>query len=114
MKYLRQTSTNSGDDSKGKSFGLDGDQFMIVIAGLIAGVIVLIICMNSGMSPGLSLMTACLPIPFCIGYLVIFKIGKPPRYTIDLMQKWFGNKSLSKGPCSTNPYVETTRKKENL
>lgn len=95
MKHLRQTPTNSGDDSKGHSLGFEGDQFLYIIAGIVAGVILLLVCMNSGMSPGLSLFIAVTPLPFCIGFLVIFKIGKPPRYTRDLFQKWFGNKSLT-------------------
>lgn len=100
MKQLRQTPTNSGDDSKGHSLGLEGDQFFYVIAGLIAGIILLLVCMNSGISPGLSLVIAFFPLPICIGFLVIFKIGKPPRYTADLFQKWFGNKSLTKEKTS--------------
>ena len=106
MKYLRQTPTNSADDSKGHSLGLEGDQFMFIIAGLVAGVILLLVCMKSGMSPGLSLTVGVLPLPLCIIWLIVFKIGKPPRYTSDLFQKWQGNTSLTQEKYKPNPFYE--------
>ena len=106
MKYLRQTSTNAADDSKGHSLGLEGDQFLYIIAGLVAGIVLLLLCMNSGISPGLSLLIAIMPMPLCVGFLIIFKIGKPPRYARDLIQKWLGHKSLNKGKCEVNPYTQ--------
>ena len=110
MKYLRQTSTNSADDSKGHSLGLEGDQFLYIIAGLVGGVILLLICMNSGMSPGLSLLIAAMPIPLCVGFLVVFKIGKPPRYSGDLIQKWSGKTCLIKNQTKANPYYQTLKR----
>jgi hypothetical protein len=110
LKHLRQTPTNASDDSKGHSLGLEGDQFLIVIAGLVAGVILLLVCMQSGASPGLSLTMAAMPIPLCVGFLVIFKIGKPPRYARDLIQKWAGHKSLCRTQSRTNPYYQILNK----
>lgn len=113
MKHLRQTPTNSSDDSKGHSLGLEGDQFLYIIAGVIVGIILLLVCMNSGISPGLSLLIAATPIPLCIGFLFIFKIGKPPRYTADLLQKWIGNKTLEKEKTSTEyPFTNFMKKGE--
>ena len=111
MKHLRQTPTNSADDSKGHSLGLEGDQFLYVIGALIAGVVLLLISMNSGASPGMSLLLASLPMPVAVLFLFIFKIGKPPRYAGDLMQKLFGNRSLKRDEDSTNPYSQA---QENL
>ena len=111
MKHLRQTSTNSADDSKGHSLGLEGDQFLVIIAGLVAGILILLVSMNSGMSPGLAILLSVSPIPLCVAFLVIFKIGKPPRYTRDLLQKWLGQKSLPKQKGSRNPFSKI--QKEN-
>ena len=113
MKYLRQTPSNSSDDSKGHSLGLEGDQFLYIIAGLVAGVLLLLFCMSNGMSPGISFLIAISPIPMCITFLIVFKIGKPPRYAFDLIQKWLGHKSLSKGKCSPNPYSKIQNKKDS-
>ncbi len=113
MKYLRQTPTNSADDSKGHSLGLEGDLFLYVIAALVAGVGLLLFCMSSGVSPGLSLLIAIIPLPCCVGFLIFFKIGKPPRYTGDLIQKWSGNKNLRKEQNQLNPYYQLLTEREN-
>ena len=113
MKYLRQTPTNSSDDSKGHSLGLEGDQFLYIIAGLVCGVVLLLLCMSSGISPGLSLFIGITPIPLCIAFLFIFKIGKPPGYAGDLIQKWTGNKNLRKEKTLTNPYYQIQKQREN-
>lgn len=113
MKYLRQTPTNSADDSKGHSLGLEGDQFMYIIAALVAGVGLLMFCMSSGVSPGISLFIAVIPIPLCIAFLFIFKIGKPPRYARDLIQRWAGNKNLRKDQHKRNPYYQLQKEREN-
>lgn len=110
MKHLRFTPTNSADDSKGHSLGLEGDQFLYIIGGLVAGVVLLLACMKSGMSPGLSMVIAGLPIPLCALFLFTFKIGKPPRYTKDLLQKWANKKSLNRCNYRENPYLETFNK----
>ncbi|MCM8540631.1 MAG: hypothetical protein NE328_10180 [Lentisphaeraceae bacterium] len=109
MKHLRQTPTNASNDSKGHSLGLEGDQFLYIIAGVVAGIIILLVSMNSGISPGTSLIIAAIPIPLCIVFLFVFKIGKPPRYSADLFQKWFGNKSLKKGHSLLSPYKEISQ-----
>ena len=113
MKYLRQTPSNAADDSKGHSLGLEGDQFLYIIAGLVAGVILLLFCMSTGLPPGLSFLIAIFPTPMCITFLIVFKIGKPPRYARDLIQKWFRRKSLRKGKCLTNPYTIIKNKKDS-
>jgi hypothetical protein len=114
MKQLRRHQTNSGDDSKGHSMGLAGDQFLYVIAAIILGVVLLIGGMKSGLSPGTSLILAVIPIPFVILFLVVFKINKPPRYQGDLIQKWFGNTSITRGPKKKNPYLLAKKGQEQL
>lgn len=110
MKHLRRSSTNAADDSKGHSLGLEGDLFLYIILALAAGVVLLLVCMISGVSPGISIIIAAIPLPLCLAFLFIFKIGKPPRYTGDLFQKWFGNKSLKKEPSSENSNIGRNEK----
>jgi hypothetical protein len=114
-KYLRQTPTNSSNDSKGNSMGLEGDLFLFLIAGVLLGVILMIACMKSGMSPGLSIITAILPMPFIILFLYVFKIGKPKNYQGDLMQKWMGNTSITRTKKQNkNPYLLAKQGKGQL
>ena len=112
MKHLRQTPTNSSDDSKGHSLGLEGDQFLYVIGALLVGVVLLLVAMNSGVSPAMSLLLAVLPMPIAVAFLFIFKIGKPARYAGDLIQKIFANRSLKKEETSGNPYLEVKNNTE--
>lgn len=110
----RRNSTNSANDSKGHSLGLEGDQFMFVIAALVVGVVLMLACQKAGMSPGAALMVAVIPVPLVVIYLVVFKINKPPRYQGDLIQKWNGNTSIVKGKPKPNPYLEAKAGKKEL
>ena len=111
MKGLRRNNTNAADDSKGHSLGLEGDQFLYVIGALVVGVVLLLAGMKGGLNPGVALMIACIPVPIVIIFLIVFKIGKPPRYQGDLIQKWFGNTSITRGEKKKNPYLMAKRGK---
>ena len=39
MNELRFTDTNAADDSAGRVFGLDGNLYLPVVSGLVAGVV---------------------------------------------------------------------------
>jgi len=114
MKGLRRNQTNAADDSKGHSLGLEGDQFLYIIGALVIGVVLLLAGMKGGLSPGLALMIACIPVPIVIIFLVVFKIGKPPRYQGDLIQKWFGNTSITRGEKKKNPYLQAKQGKKTI
>ena len=96
MKQLRHNQTNASDDTKGSTFGLDGDQFLYLVSGLIASIVVLLLIIKLGGSPGMSLLAALVPADFSFVFLMVFKIGKPPGYMKDIIQKWCGRTRLKR------------------
>ena len=105
MKQIRLNPTNSANDSKGLTFGLKGDQFLFIVSGLVGGIVVLLLIMQLGGSPVSGLLAGCLPVGFSILFLIIFKIGKPPAYMSDVIQKWCGKKYLKRSGKVISPYI---------
>jgi hypothetical protein len=114
QKELRRNSTNSSDDSKGHSLGLEGDQFLYLIVAIVLGIVILLAGMKSGMSPGSAILLAIIPIPLAVIYLLTFKINKPAGYQADLFQKWSGNTSITRGEKKKNPYLLAKQGKNNI
>lgn len=105
MSNLRHNPTNSANDSKGHSMGLEGDQFMYIVAALVIGFVLLIVSMKAGASPVQSMIIGAIPIPFVLLFLLIFKINKPEGYQNDLIQSWMGNTAIERKHFPENPYL---------
>jgi hypothetical protein len=86
---LRFTETNSADDSKGKTWGLDGDLFWFIAGGAFAFVAILLICF-SALRMGFfgSLALAAVPLALCATYVFVFRQGKPAGYDVDCFDYW--------------------------
>ncbi len=93
---LRFTDTNAADDSKGRTWGLEGDLFWIVVGGGFAFVMVLLLCF-SALKMGLliSLIMAAIPLTLCLIYIFVFRQGKPPGYDIDCLDHWLNGSGFS-------------------
>lgn len=100
---IRRNATNSANDSKGHSLGLDGDDFLFIIFTLVVGAIILFFCLKMEMPPVVGLCLAAIPFPFVIVYLVLFRIGKPPEYQKDWIQNQLNKKALDRDDCVRNP-----------
>jgi hypothetical protein len=84
---LRFTDTNSADDSKGKTWGLDGNLFWFLAGGAFISVILMLLLFSAyKLSFGASFVIAALPLLFTLTYVFGFKQGKPPRYDIDCLE----------------------------
>lgn len=83
---LRLTDTNSADDSKGRTWGLDGHLFWYVLAGVFAFVTVLLFLFSGLRAPFWpSFAFAFLPLALSLIYVFGFRQGKPPAYDLDLI-----------------------------
>lgn len=81
---LRLTDTNAASDSKGRTWGLEGNLFWWVVGGVGAGIVlffVLIVCFEAGLMT--SLGVAVVPGLLCLAYIFGFRQGKPPGYDRD-------------------------------
>jgi hypothetical protein len=92
---LRFTNTNSADDSKGKTWGLDGNLFWFIAGGAFGFVVILLACFSAmKMSFLLSLFLAALPLTLCVIYVFAFRQGKPPGYDIDCLEYCLAGKGF--------------------
>jgi hypothetical protein len=96
---IRFTDTNSADDSKGKTWGLDGNLFWYLIGGAFASVVIMLLLFSayrmSFMQAG---AVAVIPLTLTLIYVFVFRQGKPPRYDVDCLENWLFGKGFSPQP----------------
>jgi hypothetical protein len=98
---IRFTDTNSADDSKGRTWGLDGNLFWYLIGGGFASVILMLLMFSAyRMSFVASAATAVIPLTIVLIYVFGFRQGKPPHYDIDCLEYWLFGKGFSPEPQS--------------
>ncbi|MCI0539170.1 MAG: hypothetical protein L0Z50_28515 [Verrucomicrobiales bacterium] len=86
MNSLRFTETNSADDSKGRTWGLEGNLFWFIAGGAFSFVVILLFLFSAlKMSFVVSLMFAAIPLLLLLVYVFTFRHGKPPAYDIDCL-----------------------------
>jgi hypothetical protein len=88
-EQIRFTETNSGDDSKGRTWGLEGDLFWVMAGGAFVFVMTLLVCFSAlKMNLLSSLLLAAMPLTLCVIYIFVFRQGKPAGYDIDCLDYW--------------------------
>jgi hypothetical protein len=93
---VRFTDTNASDDSKGRTWGLEGDLFWIVVGGGFAFVMALLLCFSAlKMSLMASLFIAAVPLTLCLVYIFVFRQGKPAGYDMDCLDYWFNGSGIT-------------------
>jgi fatty acid desaturase len=93
---LRFTETNSGDDSQGRTWGLEGNLFWFMAGGAFAFVMVLLVCFSAlKMSFFVSLIIALVPLILCVVYVFMFRQGKPAGYDVDCLDHWMNGSGFS-------------------
>ena len=93
---FRFTDTNAADDSKGRTWGLEGDLFWFVAGGAFAFVMVLLVCFSAlKFSFFASLMIAAIPLTLCAVYVFVFRQGKPAGYDMDCLDYWLNGSGFS-------------------
>jgi hypothetical protein len=93
---IRFTDTNAADDSKGRTWGLEGDLFWIVVAGGFAFVMILLVCFSALKMPLMtSLLIGAVPLTLCLIYIFAFRQGKPASYDVDCLDYWLNGSGFS-------------------
>lgn len=98
-EQIRFTETNSADDSKGRTWGLDGNLFWFVAGGAFAFVVILLVCFSAmKLSFVFSLLLAAAPLTLCVIYVFVFRQGKPPGYDVDCLDLWLTGRGFGPDP----------------
>jgi Flp pilus assembly protein TadB len=84
---LRLTDTNAASDSKGRTWGLEGNLFWWLVGGVGTGIMVFfLLLVVAGSSLLMSLMVALIPVLLCLAYIFGLRQGKPPGYDRDIFE----------------------------
>jgi hypothetical protein len=84
---LRLTDTNAASDSKGRTWGMEGNLFWWLIGGVGTGITVFfILLVVLGSSFFVSFLTALAPVLVCLAYIFGLRQGKPPGYDRDVFE----------------------------
>jgi hypothetical protein len=84
---LRLTDTNAASDSKGRTWGLEGNLFWWLIGGIGMGIavfFVLLVMLNASFT--VSVLAALVPVLVCLAYIFGLRRGKPPGYDRDVFE----------------------------
>ena len=96
---LRFSDTNSADDSEGKTWGLDGNLFWFIVAGVFLFVVTLLLLFSAlRCSFGQSFGIALIPLALTLIYVFGFRQGKPPAYDLDLVDYWTNGAGFAPNP----------------
>jgi Flp pilus assembly protein TadB len=93
---LRLTDTNAASDSKGRTWGLEGNLFWWLIGGVGAGITVFfILLVVLGSSFFVSFLVALVPVLVCLAYIFGLRRGKPPGYDRDVFEHVISGRGFS-------------------
>ncbi|HVX91049.1 MAG TPA: hypothetical protein VHC20_05500 [Candidatus Paceibacterota bacterium] len=92
---LRFTDTNSADDSKGRTWGLDGNLFWFLAGGAFVSVALLLFLFSvHRVAFTASAVIAGVPLTLALTYVFGFRQGKPPAYDVDCLEYWIAGKGF--------------------
>ena len=90
MNGLRITDTNSANDSKGRAFGLEGNDFVYVIVGFVVALgLYLLLSVLFGCG---QLLALALVLPFALGplaWILLLKHNRPEGFAADWCDQTF-------------------------
>ena len=113
MADLRFTDTNAADDSGGSVWGLDGNLFIPVIISLVVSIGLILVLFGAFQWHWLaSAIVGLLPFGCTLGYVLLFKQGKPPGYDKDLFELYTTGNGFSYNPGIQNGYRPPTLSRE--
>lgn len=108
MNDLRFTETNSGDDSSGRAFGLDGNLYLGVVLAVILAVAIFAGLTFLGVGIFRSAIAASVPVATTAGWILLLKHGRPPGYDRDKVDDLLGGADFTRTGISNGHTREHT------
>jgi hypothetical protein len=96
MHDLRFTETNSGDDSAGRAFGLDGNLYLPVVGALLLAMGVFAGLHYAGLRLPVAAAAGAMPVIGTVAWIVFLKHGKPAGYDRDLIDGLLGGNNFTR------------------
>jgi hypothetical protein len=104
MAELRVTDTNSANDSKGRAFGLEGNDFMIVLVATVTAMALYLICTVVLRIHALGALVLSLPLLLVsITWVLLLRHNKPAGYAEDWFDHQVNREGWSYAPGSQAP-----------
>jgi hypothetical protein len=95
----RITDTNSVNDSKGRALGLDGNDFLYVVVGIIAGIgMFLALYFVGAVSLHVSAFISACIVAAPTAWVLMFRRNKPEGYAEDFFDDWLNREGWSFAP----------------
>jgi hypothetical protein len=98
MSDLRFTDTNASDDSAGRAFGLEGNLYLPLVAGVVVGIALFGLLGFAGVRYSVAGTVALVPIAGLILWLIGLRHGKPSGYDRDKVEAILGQTALTLVP----------------
>jgi hypothetical protein len=99
MTELRITDTNSANDSKGRAFGLEGNDFVYVLVAIVVGMGLYVVCTVILKMPALAGIILALPV--CVvptAWVLLLRHNKPAGYAEDWFEQLVNREGWSFAP----------------
>jgi hypothetical protein len=110
MAELRITDTNSANDSRGRAFGLEGNDFVYVLVALVAAMGLYVVCtavLHFRIVPALVLAIPVFVVP--AAWVVFLRHNKPAGYAADWFENFINREGWSQAPgAQPLPFRERT------
>ena len=99
MHELRITDTNSANDSKGRAFGLEGNDFLYVLIAFVVALglyLVLTAALRVGLGVAFVFTSPIVGVP--LAWVVLLRHNKPAGYAEDWFDQQVGGEGFSYAP----------------
>jgi hypothetical protein len=99
---LRLTDTNAASDSKGRTWGLEGNLFWYLVGGIGAGItafFLMVVVVRAAVF--MSFVVSAMPVLLCLAYIFGLRQGKPPGHDRDSVEFWLRGRGFQPGRSHT-------------
>lgn len=100
MNDLRFTDTNSADDSRGVTWGLEGNLLWLVLGGAVLSLLTFLL-LYSGLHASITAAAILASLPFLLALtFAILKQSHAPGWDVDVLDGWWNGRGFAPRPLT--------------